>query len=108
MSRYLGSIAVILGLAALPLAMHAEEESMEIIEDAHEVLTLPDDAADEARENAAFGLETANEARADGRAFGERRAEAARQHRGEAGLETAAEASGNAPPDLPRDAGRPE
>lgn len=39
-----------------------------------ETLTLPDEATLEGHENAAWGLEQANEARIDGRAYGEGRA----------------------------------
>lgn len=45
-------------------------------------LTLPEDAAEQARESAANGLDTANEARTRGRDFGQdRAAEAREQHR---------------------------
>lgn len=103
LGRYLGLATLILGFSAMPLALQAQEgdsETMETIEEESELLSLPDEASDEGHENAAFGLDTANEARSDGRAFGEGQAESAREHRGEAGREIGEEARGGA--------GRPE
>lgn len=92
MRKYLGMTALILGFSALPFALHAQDEG-EGEEDT--MVTLPDEAAEEAVENAEFGLETANEARADGRAFGESQAEEARS-RGDAGRQTGDDARGDA------------
>lgn len=50
-------------------------------------LALPDGASDEGRENSAFGLETANQARASGREFGQQQAEEARNRAREDGRE---------------------
>ena len=46
------------------------------------VLALPEEASDTAREHAQKGLDTANTAREDGRAFGEATSEAARDGHG--------------------------
>ena len=46
------------------------------------VLALPEEASDTAREHAQKGLDTANTAREDGRAFGEATADAARDGHG--------------------------
>jgi len=46
------------------------------------VLALPASASDKAREHAQKGLDTANSARDDGRAFGEATSEAAREGHG--------------------------
>ena len=48
------------------------------------VLTLPDQASDQAREHAQRGLDTANAAREDGAALGESTSEAARDAHGDA------------------------
>lgn len=61
------------------------------------VLALPDEASDTAREHAQKGLDTANTAREDGRAFGEDTAGTARDGHGDA--------SGDHGP--PEDPGRP-
>lgn len=55
-------------------------------------IELPEDASDTAREAAAFGLDTANEARERGRDFGQERAEQAREQAREFGQDRAAEA----------------
>lgn len=59
-------------------------------EEAFSELALPDEAADEGVTNSADGLNTANAARADGRAFGEATAEEA-QNRGDESAGTAEE-----------------
>lgn len=78
MRRFPLMIALVLGFASLPFAAHAQEEeepdSMDPVVDG-----LPEGAADEAREASEFGLETARQAREDGRAFGQGQAEAARE-----------------------------
>ncbi|HEU4617497.1 MAG TPA: hypothetical protein VFV10_05615 [Gammaproteobacteria bacterium] len=51
-------------------------------------IVLPDEAADAAREHSAEGLAKANEARADGRAFGQATAAAAREHAEDAAEES--------------------
>jgi hypothetical protein len=61
------------------------------------VLALPDEASDTAREHAQHGLDTANQAREDGHAFGDDTADAAREGHGDAGGD-------HGPPDDP---GRP-
>lgn len=75
------------GLALSPLAHAADEEAddtMTVVEegqapeDVVQTLALPDDASDQARESAAFGLDTANRAREGGRELGEEMAERAR------------------------------
>lgn len=48
-------------------------------EDFVDVISLPDEASDVARERSAFGIETANEARERGRDFGQERADRARE-----------------------------
>jgi|GEM_PF-6080688 hypothetical protein len=84
---------LLLGLIATPVWAQEEEVddfTMEVVSDADadeaeyvEEIELPEAASDTARDNAAFGIDTANEARKnaseDGRAFGERTASEARQ-----------------------------
>lgn len=62
------------------------------------VLALPEQASDEARENAQRGLDTANRARENGRAFGEETAETARRG-GLGGSDSGEKGNGQAPPD---------
>lgn len=77
------------------VAVSDDEESVE-----HAVIELPAEASEQARESAAFGLDTANAAREGGRAFGQERADEARERvaerreeaRQQAGQERAAEA----------------
>jgi len=85
----LGLIASITLFAAAPL--HAQEEdTMVVIDDdttvdeVANVIELPSEAAAEAVENAARGLDTANAAREGGREFGEAQAENARERGREA------------------------
>lgn len=75
MHRFAAMIVLLLAFAALPFAVHAQEEpdSMDPVSDG-----LPEGAADAGRVNSEFGLGIAAEAREDGRAFGERRSAAAR------------------------------
>jgi hypothetical protein len=80
MKKLIGLTVLALGFSALPLALHAQDNGED-----ETMKTLPEEASETAKENAAFGLETADEARADGRAFGESRAEEARENRGDAG-----------------------
>lgn len=78
MRRFTLMIAFLFGLAAAPLAAHAQDDTDD--GDTMDPVTegLPGDAAEEAREAASFGLETAAQARAlgedaseNGRQFGE-------------------------------------
>lgn len=105
------SLIVILGFVP---AAHAEEhgdrppETMQVVTgsssdegDYVEQIALPADASDVAREEAAFGLDTANRARALGREFGQSVAGNARALAGDARL-----AEDRADPDTPRP-GRP-
>jgi hypothetical protein len=84
---------VMLTASAMLLAGSAYAQDEEVVvgddpEQILEALVLPDEASDTARIHAEHGLETANAARADGRAFGEAMAEG----RGEIGREIAAAA----------------
>jgi len=90
---------VLLGLIATPVWAQEEEGddfTMEVVRDADtdeaeyvEDIELPAAASDAARDNAAFGIDTANDARKnaseDGRAFGERTASEARERGRDAG-----------------------
>jgi len=85
---------ILLGLAfalAMPAAYADDDLSgleMEVMEQgtpnpaSTKVLALPDEASDTAREHAQQGLDKANTAREDGRAFGEDAADAARGDHG--------------------------
>lgn len=83
MRNWLVLLMFALGLSALPMAASAQEEAeetMETFDDAEEgaeenMLTLPEEAAEEGHINSAFGLETANQARQQGAEFGRQRAE---------------------------------
>lgn len=91
-TAYTASI-LLLGLSATPVWAQEEEVddvTMEVVSDADadeaeyvEDIELPEAASDTARDNAAFGIDTANDARKnaseDGRAFGERTAGEARE-----------------------------
>ena len=70
---------------SMPVAFADDEGDSDMLAEepdaTEETLTLPEDAAPEGHENAAWGLEQANEARADGRAYGEGRAAAADANR---------------------------
>lgn len=86
------------GLIATPVWADEEEGddvTMEVVSDADadegefvDEIELPEAASDTARDNAAFGIDTANDAREnaseDGRAFGERTASEARERGREA------------------------
>jgi hypothetical protein len=97
-------LSLVLASALLAGNAYAEDEqpaddvTMEVLddeaapEDIISLIQLPDDASDTARENAAKGLETANAARADGRAFGQSMAELRGEHGREIG-ESAREAA---------------
>gem|GEM_PF-6059734 len=90
-------------LALLPFAAAVADEHevdddlvLEVIDDADageedfvDEIRLPEQASDQARESAASGLETANEARERGRDFGQERAEQAREAGREARQERA-------------------
>ena len=87
--------AFVLALAFAPLGAVVADEpevdddddvEMEVVSDPEageeefvEEIRLPEQASDQARESAAQGLETANEAREGGREFGQERAEEARE-----------------------------
>lgn len=80
------SLLLTAGLIMSP-AVYADDETEDTMtvveegqtpEDVVHTLALPEDASDQARESAAFGLDTANRAREDGRAFGQEMAERAR------------------------------
>lgn len=84
---------LLLGLVATPVWADEEEGddvTMEVVSDADadeaefvDEIELPEDASDTARTDAAFGIDTANEARTkageDGRAFGQSTAREARE-----------------------------
>ncbi|MDH5736800.1 MAG: hypothetical protein OEZ23_00750 [Gammaproteobacteria bacterium] len=85
--KYLIEICTLLviGLLINPLVMADDEvsddDSMTVVEDSETsdaIIVLPESAAESARENAAFGIETANSARALGREFGQQMAESAK------------------------------
>lgn len=95
------SIAMLLTLGligATPVLAQGDEDTMDVMDESatpDEVMhriELPEDASDTAREAAAFGLDTANEARERGRDFGQERAEQAREQAQEFGQDRAAEA----------------
>lgn len=85
MRNWLVLLMFALGLSTLPMTASAQEETeetMEPIDGAEEgaeenMLTLPEEAAEEGHINSAFGLETANQARQQGAEFGRQRAEEA-------------------------------
>lgn len=81
--------AISLFLIASPVWAQDEEVTIDVVSDSESEpgeitseIRLPDTASDEARENAAFGLDTANSAREKRREFGEERASEAREQRG--------------------------
>lgn len=90
---------LLLGLMATPVWADEEEGddvTMEVVSDADadetefvDEIELPEAASDTAHDNAAFGIETANEARKnaseDGRAFGESVSREAREQGRDAG-----------------------
>ncbi|MDQ2076909.1 hypothetical protein [Marinimicrobium sp. ABcell2] len=84
----LGFLASVALFAAAPL--HAQEDTMIVIDDdttveeVTNVIELPTEAAVQAAENAARGLDTANAARDGGREFGASQAENARERGKEA------------------------
>lgn len=94
------SVAMILTLGLLGASpLYAQDEDTMIviddettIDEVTNVLELPEDASAEAVENSAFGVDTANRAREDGRAFGEQQAAEARS-RGQEARETAGESA---------------
>jgi hypothetical protein len=85
--------ALALLLAVLPFGIASADEHdadddlvLEVVDDPDageedyvEEIRLPEQASDQARESAAGGIETANEARERGRDFGQERAEQARE-----------------------------
>lgn len=91
-TAYTASI-LLLGLIATPVwadEENADDVTMEVVSDADadeaefvDEIELPEAAADTARTNSAFGIDTANEARTkageDGRAFGQSTAQEARE-----------------------------
>ena len=64
-------------------------------------IALPIQAVEKARENAARGIDTSNQARQQGREFGAERAREARENSNQSGAE-----EGNAPGPLPRSPAR--
>ena len=64
-------------------------------------IALPFQAVEKARENAARGIDTSNQARQQGREFGAERAREARENSNQSGAE-----EGNAPGPLPRSPAR--
>lgn len=85
-SIFLLAISVLLTASPVLSADHQDGLTMQAIEaenNAEEELisdiTLPENASPQAHENAAYGLNTANEARRRGREFGQERAEQARE-----------------------------
>jgi hypothetical protein len=81
-------LAGVFAVCPAVLAQDNTGDNMDVVEseDAGEEavgskITLPESAAPEAHENAAYGLETANEAREGRREFGEDRAAGARERR---------------------------
>lgn len=87
--KLLSTVAVAFSLLASPLWAQDEEVTIEVVDDSQsepeEVISeirLPESASDEARENAAHGLDTANRAREKRREFGQERASEAREQRG--------------------------
>lgn len=110
-----GRISSAFGLATANAARRRAAEGDEAVEDETEIegivegegeeverelIALPEAASDQARESAAFGLETANEARERGRELGQERAqearEAAAERREEARLTTGQERAAEA------------
>lgn len=97
-------------LLALSSAVLAEDldVTLTILEDedmSEEVfvneIALPIQAVEKARENAARGIDTSNQARQQGREFGAERAREARENSNQSGAE-----EGNAPGPLPRSPAR--
>lgn len=83
------SMAVPLSLLASPAIAQDEEITIDVLdqedalpEQVTSEIRLPDAASDQARESAAEGLDTANEARDKHREFGQDRAREAREQRG--------------------------
>lgn len=75
-------------LLAMPAAYGQDQEEDVLADEPNateETLELPDEAAPEGHENAAYGLEQANEARDARRAYGEGRAERAGGNRDSGG-----------------------
>jgi hypothetical protein len=78
-------LAIVLGLALSPAVFADDNDAtLDVVEvdgtseDFVNTIALPEEAADEGHDNAAFGIDTANEAREYGREFGERIADDAR------------------------------
>lgn len=93
MRNFLIALIAATAVVSAPLAQAADDElsgvEMDVLDangtpnDAStKVLALPEEASDTAREHAQKGLDTANTAREDGRAFGEATSEAARDGHG--------------------------
>lgn len=92
MRRFILMIALLFGFAAMPFAVHAqqEEDSMDPVADG---LSEPQ-VSPEGAEHSAVGLDTARDARDRGRGFGEDQAEAAQQGGLDFGQGTAGDAGG--------------
>lgn len=90
MKHWVFTLTLIFSLFAWP-AMAQEDDldvTLSVVEDEGEAeeqlvndIELPADADEQAQENAAFGLDTANQARQQGREFGEERAEQGQENR---------------------------
>lgn len=87
--KLLSTVTISLSLLASPLWAQDEDVTIDVVgesesepEEVTSEIRLPDSVSDEARENAAFGLDTANSAREKKREFGEERASEAREQRG--------------------------
>lgn len=81
--NWLGALTVTAALLSGPAYADESTDVGDDVDDVLSLIELPEDASDTAREASAKGLDTANAAREDGRAFGQSMAEG----RGEAGRE---------------------
>jgi hypothetical protein len=83
-TRFQVALVLVLGLMLGSVAHADDDLTMDAVgldeqpEALLNTIALPEEASEEAVENAAFGLDTANQARELGREFGERMAEDAR------------------------------
>ncbi len=88
---------IVLGIIFSPHVLASDEEvTMTVVEETQDeivsTIALPEGAAEQARESAAAGIETANRAREDGREFGAQQSAAARESGREMGERMAQEA----------------
>lgn len=77
MRKYIVTIVLLFGLAGLPFAVAAQDEEGDSMDPVSE--GLPQEAAEEGKENSEQGLNTAEQAREDGQEYGESQSEAARE-----------------------------